>query len=190
MTDRALNGARRAPAGNLVDHADPQAVKAFHRCFVTGVTVVTVIDDDQPRGLAVNAFASVSLDPPLVMVCIARSAKTYEAFFRSETFGVNLLAADQVDVARRFAVSGGDKFAGLDWEPGPYGSPMLRGGMAFLEARLESRIEAGTHVLFVGRVLDAQANASEPLIYWDGQLWHPDRLRNLQEPSSTQQEAR
>jgi len=176
-------------AGTFEGHADPEAVRAFHRCFVTGITVVTLRVDDEPRGLAVNAFASLSLDPPLVMVSISRTAQTYEAFFATDVFGVNLLAADQADVARRFAVSGGDKFAGLDWQSGPHGTPMLEGSMAFLEARLENRIEAGTHVLFIGRVLEARASGKEPLIYWDGGLWHPDRLRSLQDPSSTPQEA-
>jgi flavin reductase (DIM6/NTAB) family NADH-FMN oxidoreductase RutF len=159
--------------------ADADAVRAFHRCFVTGVTVVTTLTDGEPRGLAVNAFTSVSLEPPLVLVCISTDAKSYESFFTSSTFGVNLLAADQSDVARRFALSGGDKFAGVDWEHGPYGAPLLAGGVAFLEACLETRMHASTHTVFVGRVLDARSSDREPLVYWDGHLWHPDRLRSL-----------
>ena len=151
--------------------ADPEQVREFHRRFATGVTVVTAMHDGAPRGLAVNAFSSVSIDPPVVLVCVSNQAATAPALHEADHIAINMLADDQVAVARRFAVSGGDKFAELDWRLGRYGAPLLDGVAAYLEAEIERRIPAYTHTIFLARVLDATAHDRTPMIYLDGRFF-------------------
>jgi flavin reductase (DIM6/NTAB) family NADH-FMN oxidoreductase RutF len=154
-----------------VNAANPEAVRQFHRSFATGVTVVTAMHEGQPRGLLVNAFSSVSLEPPVVLVCVANQAATAPALLGTSHIAVNTLAADQEEIARRFAVSGGDKFAGLDWQPGQTGAPILAGTAAHLEAEIEQRIPAYTHTIFLARVVTASAHGRDPMIYLDGQFF-------------------
>src|SRR3954469_17967619 len=101
----------------------PDLMKQVNRQFVTGVTVVTVMDGEQPRGLAVNAFASISLDPPTVMVCVQRTSSTHDCLFRADHLAINILSTAQLDVVSRFAAKSADKFAGLDWRPGAVRRP-------------------------------------------------------------------
>lgn len=151
-------------------------VRRVHRSYATGVAVVTTAVDGQPYGLAVNAFSSVSLDPPLVLVCVSTTAQTHEHLLRGEHVGINFLAHDQVDTANAFARSGGDKFATVAWRPGESGVPILDGVAAHLEFRIQQRVEAGTHTIFIGAVLDADAPARPPLVYYDGRYFDGARL--------------
>jgi flavin reductase (DIM6/NTAB) family NADH-FMN oxidoreductase RutF len=143
---------------------EPADVRAFHRGFPTGVTVVTAMGPTGPKGLVVNAFASLTLDP----------------LFRAHGFAVNVLACDQLGVARGFARSGGDKFADTAWEPGRLGAPILEGSSGVVEAELERRLQVGTHTIFVGRVVHVRLSERKPLLYWEGQLWQPDNLQALE----------
>lgn len=161
------------------DHAPLDDVRAFHRNFPTGVTVVTAMGTDEPKGLVVNAFASLTLEPPRVLVCIATAAQSYQTLFQATGFAVNVLAADQAHIAKSFAVSGGDKFAGIDWEPGVLGAPILQGTAGVVEAELENRLDVGTHTVLVGRVLDVRLGERQPLVYWEGRLWEPSSLRPI-----------
>lgn len=156
--------------------ADPEEVRRFHRRFATGVTVVTTMHEGLPRGLAVNAFASVSLEPPVVMVCVAKQAATAPALHESDHIAINMLAADQTEVARRFAGSGGDKFAGLEWRPGTTGSPLLADVAAQLEAEIERRIPAYTHTIFLARLLSVTVYDRPPMIYLDGRFFNSAAL--------------
>jgi flavin reductase (DIM6/NTAB) family NADH-FMN oxidoreductase RutF len=151
-------------------------VKAVHRCFPSGVAVVTTALDDTPYGLAVNAFSSVSLEPPLVLVCVKTTAQTHDHLYRGEHIGINFLAHDQASVASVFATSGGDKFAELSWRAGTSGVPILDGVCAYLEIAIEQRLPAGTHTMFVGRVVEADATAHPPLVYFDGGFYDGARL--------------
>lgn len=144
---------------------DLDTIRAFHRQFVTGVTIVTAMDDEQPRGLAVNAFSSISLAPALVLVCIAKTSSTHEPLFRAERFAVNLLAHDQADVAAHFATKSPDKFRQVSWQKGAHGCPVLNGSCAWLEAEVRERLRASTHTIFIGRVLAASSVATPPLVY-------------------------
>lgn len=144
-------------------------VRAVHRRYPTGVTIVTVADaDGQPRGLAVNAFSSVSLDPPLILVAVNANASTYPWLFTAEHIGVNIVAESQVDVVRAFARSGGDKFAGLDWHPGVTGAPVLEGTAGYFELAVRYKIPAYTHTIFIGEVVEAAASDQPAMIYLDG----------------------
>lgn len=168
--------AAAAPAGALAD-----AVRQVHRSYPTGVTIVTVAVDGAPYGLAVNAFASISLEPPTVMACVAESSQTHPHLLRGDHFAVNVLAHDQAAVAAAFARSGGDKFAALRWRPGRCGSPLLEGAAAHHEVEVESRTPAHTHTIFIGRVVDAGSAGSAPLVYLGGRLYDGDRLHPARE---------
>ncbi|KPI18979.1 flavin reductase domain protein FMN-binding protein [Actinobacteria bacterium OK074] len=147
---------------------DPDLVRGVHRKFITGVTVVTTDDDGAPRGLAVNAFASISLDPPMVLVCVQRGSATHPALHRASHLGVSILAADQLDVAKVFATKGEDKFGRVSWTPGAFGAPLIDGACAQLEVEIGERLEAGSHTVFTGRVVTARHDDLAPLVYSGG----------------------
>lgn len=144
---------------------DLDLMKKVNRQFVTGVTVVTAMDDEVPRGLAVNAFSSISLEPPTVMVCVQRTSSTHDCLFRSDHLAINILSTDQLDVVNRFARRSPDKFADLDWVPGPFGSPMIPRSAAQMEVAIRERLQASTHTVFICRVVHAEASDRHPMIY-------------------------
>ena len=160
---------------------DADHLRAFHRKFVTGVTIVTTMERGAPRGLAVNAFSSVSLDPALILVCVAKTSSTYEPLFRAERFAVNLLAGDQAGVARHFATKNPDKFRDVRWHMGEHGSPILDGACASLEAEVRERVRAATHTIFIGRVLAAACLDAAPLVYMGAGFYDGARLEPAQE---------
>ncbi|GAA2314231.1 ester cyclase [Streptomyces kunmingensis] len=147
---------------------DPDLVRGVHRKFITGVTVVTTDDAGTPRGLAVNAFSSISLDPPMVLVCVQRSSSTHPALHRATHLGVNILAADQLDVAKTFASKGEDKFADIRWAPGEHGVPLIEDSSAQVEVEIAERLEVGSHTVFTGRVVSARHGDRAPLVYSGG----------------------
>jgi len=137
--------------------------------FATGVTVITAVSDGQPAGLAVNSFTSVSLEPPLVAFCAAKSSTTWPAIQRAGSFCVNILAEDQEDLSRRFAMKGGDKFRGVGWRAGESGSPILQGVLAWLDCVTEAEHDAGDHLIVVGRVLGLDVFRERgPLVFFRG----------------------
>lgn len=158
---------------------DAETIRDVHRQFVTGVTVVTTVDGDTPRGLAVNAFCSVSLEPPLVLVCVQATSATYPTLFRARHCAVNILAADQLPVLEVFAAKGTDKFATIDWYPGIHGSPIIDGSAASIEVEIGERLRAASHTVFIGRVVDARTRQTDPLIYRSGQFFAPSALTPL-----------
>jgi len=163
-----------------VESATDDAVRQFHRRFATGVTVVTTAVDGTPHGLVVNALSSVSLEPPLVLVCISQTSRTYPRLFDAELFAVNVLAHDQADVAALFARSGADKFAGVSWSAGRYGPPILDGVAAAVELEVVTRMPAYTHTIFVGRALATVVTDAPPLIYHHGQFFDGAHLEPAQ----------
>lgn len=157
------------------------AVRSVHRNYPSGLTIVTTLDADQPQGLAVSAFSSVSLDPPTVMVLVAYTSSNHGRFYTADTLGINLVSTDQVAVARRFATSGGDKFAGLAWHRGPNGAPILEDSFGHFEIAIQERILAHTHTMFIGRVLSAGFKTeASPLIYVRGGFYDGGRLVALE----------
>jgi flavin reductase (DIM6/NTAB) family NADH-FMN oxidoreductase RutF len=126
--------------------------------FATGITVVTA-GGDGPHGMTANAFSSVSLDPPLVLVCVARTAVMHDAILGCGSYAVSVLGGEQEQVARYFAdcrrPRGVAQFDGIGWRAGPYtGAPLLDGALAWLECELAEVYEGGDHSIFLGRVLD------------------------------------
>lgn len=137
--------------------------------FATGVVVVTGATEDGPAGLTCQSFSSLSLDPPLVLLSTARSSTTWPRIAATGRFAVNVLAADQQDVSTRFAISGGDKFAGQGWHPGALGNPLLDGAIAHVECDIDATHDGGDHVIVVGRVRALEApglDAGSPLVYY------------------------
>lgn len=138
-------------------------------CFASGIVIVSAIDDDKPVGFTCQSFFSVSLDPPLVALCPSRTSKTWPKIRRNQVFCVNVLASGHSDLSQSFALSGSDKFHGVDWVPAPSGSPRISGVSAWIDCRLEQEHVAGDHILVVGRVnaLGYDPNHS-PLLYHRG----------------------
>jgi flavin reductase (DIM6/NTAB) family NADH-FMN oxidoreductase RutF len=112
----------------------------------------------------------------LVLVCVKSTAQTHDHLYRPQHIGINFLAHDQIDIASVFAHSGGDKFARLAWHPGASGAPVLDQVSAHFEIAVEQRLPAGTHTIFIGRVIEAEATGRPPLAYFDGAFFDGDRL--------------
>jgi flavin reductase (DIM6/NTAB) family NADH-FMN oxidoreductase RutF len=138
--------------------------------FPTGVTVVTTLDDDEaPVGLTCNAFASVSAEPPLVLVSLDRTSNTLAALRRCGRFVVNFLAAGREEMATRCAGKGRDKFVPIAWEPTRHGLPVLHeDSIAHVACEVVQEIEAGDHMLFIGHVFEARPPDPDavPLLYF------------------------
>lgn len=143
-------------------------MKSVLSSFCTGVAVVTACEaDGRPAGMAVQSFSSVSLEPPLVCFCPARTSTTWPRIRAAGAFAVNILAADQQDLCRRFAVTGGDKFRGTAWRPGGNGAPLLDGALATVECELEAVLDGGDHEIALGRVTALTAHREgAPLLYF------------------------
>ena len=137
--------------------------------FPTGVTVITAMDGDTPAGLAVGSFSSVSLEPALVGFFATHTSSTWPRIRDAGVVCVNILSEDQEEVCRRFAMSGGDKFAGLGWTPTGSGSPLLEGALAWIDCDIDSVVEAGDHVLVLGKVRDlGVGHEGSPLVFFRG----------------------
>jgi len=134
--------------------------------FASGVTIVTTEHEGTDYGLTVASFASLSLSPPLVLVCISKSSSSHEPIAASGKFGVSILASDQEAVSGRFASRGGDKFAGLDVRRGTLGLPLVGNALATLECRVRDQVVGGDHSIFIGEVVDTQTREGAPLLYF------------------------
>lgn len=149
---------------------------AFRRTlgmFATGITVLTTrAADGSPVGLTVNSFNAVSLSPPLVVWSLSRHLAQREAFERCEYYAVNVLAADQEALSRRFASKDADRFAGLAWDEGIDGTPLLRNCCAHFEVRNGVRHEGGDHLVFVNEVVRFERFERNPLLYFAGAYRH------------------
>lgn len=137
--------------------------------FPSGVVVVTTEDEDgTPHGFTASSLCSVSLEPPLLLVCLAHRARSYEAFARASRFAISMLAADQEHTALRFAGGLGDKFAGGGLTRTPRGALVVSDALATLECLTTHRHQAGDHMVLIGQVIDAQTNSRlAPLVYVD-----------------------
>jgi flavin reductase (DIM6/NTAB) family NADH-FMN oxidoreductase RutF len=141
----------------------------------TGVVVITAMNDSGPVGLVVGTFTSVSLNPPLVGFLPAASSTSFPHVRAARSFCANVLTTDHRDVCRAFATSGGDKFAGLSWQPAPItGSPILDGVAAWIDCSIDAVHEAGDHFFVVGEVLQLEVAATSPaLLFYRGSYTYP-----------------
>jgi flavin reductase (DIM6/NTAB) family NADH-FMN oxidoreductase RutF len=137
--------------------------------FATGVAFVTAAPDGEPTGLIVNTLTSVSLEPPLVSFNPSRSSLTWSRMRRTGRFGVNVLGRRHEPFAIRATPAGADRFAGLDWELGRSGVPLLNDALACLECEIVAEHSAGDHWIVVGRVDDLRVSpVNAPLVYFAG----------------------
>jgi 3-hydroxy-9,10-secoandrosta-1,3,5(10)-triene-9,17-dione monooxygenase reductase component len=147
----------------------PEHYRATLGHFCSGVTIVTSTSDDGPAGLTCQSFSALSLDPPLILLCPGKGSTSWPKIEAAGAFCVNVLADAQEELCRGFAMKGTDKFAGVGWSPGPFtGAPVINDVLAWIECRLEQVVDAGDHVIAIGRVLDLQAKDGRPLLFFRG----------------------
>jgi flavin reductase (DIM6/NTAB) family NADH-FMN oxidoreductase RutF len=164
------------------DKIDVNELRRALGCFVTGVTVVTTIDTEgEPRGFTANSFTSVSLDPPLVLACVAKRARSCDIFRNTRAFAINILQEDQKDVSATFASSRADKFDGLPWTAANTGSPVLQNCAAWLDCDMHDQVEAGDHVILIGRVVEFAHSPRTPLGYYSGSYVGFDSTKGIVE---------
>ncbi len=153
---------------------DPRALRNAFGVFMTGVTVVTSHDaQGHPIGFTANSFSSVSLDPPLVLVCLANSSKNYDALIAADGFAVNILSETQIEVSNTFARPVEDRFASVKWRQGPAGSPLIDGSSAWFDCAMHKTVEAGDHVILIGEVKAFDNTPSPGLGYVRGAYLTP-----------------
>ncbi|MDQ3246128.1 MAG: flavin reductase family protein [Pseudomonadota bacterium] len=150
--------------------SDPRTLRDALGCFATGVTVVTCFDaDGRPFGLTANSFTSVSLDPPLLLVCIHRDATCALALTASEHFAINVLQTGQQPASIRFSRRDEERFGANDWSPGEFGAPVLKESLGVFECERHAVHEGGDHHILVGRVLKASFDPNlDPLLFFRG----------------------
>lgn len=138
--------------------------------FATGVTIVTLLDDSgRPQGLTANSVTSVSLNPPLLLVCVDRAAVSFPSFKEGRGFAVNILREEQEELSRRFASRVEDKFEGVPYRQGVLGAPLLNDCLGYLECRIVQAYPGGDHVIFVGEVLRGETSDGRPLLFYQGE---------------------
>jgi 3-hydroxy-9,10-secoandrosta-1,3,5(10)-triene-9,17-dione monooxygenase reductase component len=137
----------------------------------SGVTVVTAREGDEPVGMTAASFSSVSLDPPLVLVCVAHAANSHDGLVGAPGFAVHILGSGQAEVSARFAEPGPEKFDDYPYEPGPFGAPLLPFGVALLVCARHAALDGGDHTILVGRVVDTGLAGTDPLIYCNRGYW-------------------
>jgi 3-hydroxy-9,10-secoandrosta-1,3,5(10)-triene-9,17-dione monooxygenase reductase component len=137
--------------------------------FCSGITVVTAIDEGMSVGLTCQSFASVSLDPPLVLFVPAKASNSWPHIRSAGHFCANILGEHQEELGRRFAIKGVDKFAGVGWRAGVTGAPLLDGCLAHVECEVQAVHDAGDHDIVVGRVVDLGISGEgNPLLFYRG----------------------
>ena len=163
------------PADNSVADESARRFRDVLGRFCTGVTVVTSMSDGQPVGMTCQSFTSVSLDPPLVLFCAAKTSRAWPLIQRAGFFCVNLLSHDQLELSNGFASKGADKFAGVTWRPSETGAPLLEGVLGWVDCTVYAVHEAGDHYVVVGRVIDLGVeDAPHPLLFYKGQYARTD----------------
>ena len=149
---------------------DPRTLRDALGCFATGVTVVTCLKaDGTPAGLTVNSFTSVSLEPPLLLVCLAKKALSASALIEAEHFAVNVLQTGQQPASIRFSTRDEDRFGATPWSCGEGGAPILEASLGVFECRRYALHDGGDHHMLIGQVVKASFDAAlDPLLFFRG----------------------
>jgi 3-hydroxy-9,10-secoandrosta-1,3,5(10)-triene-9,17-dione monooxygenase reductase component len=154
----------------MTNPIDPLAMRSVLGHFCTGVAVVTGIDVE-PVGLTMQSLTSVSLDPPLILICPQKSSTSWPRIARTGSFCVNVLSAGQHELGLRFARSGGDKFTGVPWHASTAGAPRLDAALAHIDCAVHAVHEAGDHLVVLGRVTELAADGElGPLLFYRGEF--------------------
>jgi 3-hydroxy-9,10-secoandrosta-1,3,5(10)-triene-9,17-dione monooxygenase reductase component len=155
--------------GRLTPEIDPQHFRNVLGHFGSGVAIITSVDDGEPVGMAVQSFSSLSLDPPYVIFAPAKTSTSWPRIKQTGRFCANVLSEDQEALSRGFAVSGGDKFAGVAWHESANGSPILDGCLAWIDCDIDTEHDGGDHTIVVGRVLELDVERDgRPLLFFRG----------------------
>ncbi len=148
---------------------DPDAFRAVLGRFATGVTIVTATDaEGRDHGMTVSAFGSVSLEPPLILVCIERTASMHALLLETAYFAVNILSSRQEELARRFAETGAQRFTGVGYTHGERNIPILNDVLAHIECRRVAQHESGDHTILIGETEAVVVREGKPLLYYRG----------------------
>ena len=142
------------------------------RAWTSGVAVVTAAHNNEQHGMTVSSFASISLDPPLLIVALQKTTRTSEFVSQAQAFGVTILSMDQEEISERFAGRGDDsknRLEGIETETLDTGAPFIKGGLAYFDCRLRQTLEAGTSTIFIGEVVSVRQFEGQPLVYHDRQ---------------------
>ncbi|MBA0126568.1 flavin reductase family protein [Haloechinothrix sp. YIM 98757] len=149
------------------DAADDEHLRAVLGRFCTGVTVITALRQGEPVGFTCQSFSALSLEPPYVCFCPSRTSTTWPRIRRAGSLCVNILAADQEEMGRRFAVSGADKFTGSGWGSSPNGSPLLDGALAWIDGSVEREVDGGDHTIVIARITGSEIRRdASPLLFY------------------------
>ncbi len=168
---------------------DSKALRNAFGSYMTGVTVITAMTDDgKPVGFTANSFTSVSLEPPLLLVCPAKSLSSFDVFANCEHFAVNILSEDQQNISNIFAGSKDDRFSQIDWHTDEQGNPIIDGALTHFSCKTERNLEAGDHHLLVGQVLDFSASEGRGLGYASGGYFSLGLEREAAEISTQQKQ--
>ena len=150
--------------------SDPRTLRDALGCFATGVTVVTCLDPNgEPVGLTANSFTALSLDPPLLLLCVARSSMSADALKQAEYFAVNVLQTEQQPASITFSTRGEDRFQSTQWTIGEHGAPLLMESLSVFECRRDAVHAGGDHFILIGEVVKATFDPGlDPLLYFRG----------------------
>jgi flavin reductase (DIM6/NTAB) family NADH-FMN oxidoreductase RutF len=172
MTDAPKSPINVDPANEFASDSSPIDPRDFRNAlgtYATGVTIITASGSDgKPYGLTCNSFASVSLNPPLVLWSLVLYSSSLSVFQNAGHFAVNVLGASQQALANKFARSSEDKFVGVEWTPGVGNAPLLKDSVANFQCRAVNRYYGGDHVIFLGAVEAYAYNRNEPLLFARG----------------------
>lgn len=166
---------------------DSEVFKNVVGHFASGVTVLTTVEGGQLFGTTASAVSMLSMDPPMMLICLNRSSSTHDAIIRSRVYGINILSAEQGQLARHFGQKTGDKFAGVFYDHSQEGVPLLHGSLATMVCTVEETAQGGTHTIFLGTVTEASASAGEPLAYFRGTFGRLERTKELRAYDGTRE---
>lgn len=159
---------------------DPESLRAAMRAWSAGVTVVTAVYENQKHGMTVNSFTSISLDPAMITISLQKNTRTHEVALKAKAFGLTILSAEQAHLSNVFAgrfKEIEDKFANIKTETLTTGSPLIVGGLSWLDCRIVQTFDAGMNTLFVSEVVAARGTGGgEPLIYHNREYWTLQKL--------------
>lgn len=160
---------------------DPETLRSAMRAWSAGVTVVTAVHENERHGMTVNSFTSISLNPALITISLQQNTRTHELVMKSRAFGLTILAADQTSVSDLFAGRMSDvqdRFASLKTETLVTGSPLIVGGLSWMDCRILQTYDAGMNTLFISEVVAAQGTGSgDPLLYHNREYWKLSPLK-------------
>ena len=147
---------------------DSQLQRKIMGQFATGVTVASTCVDGETWGMTANAVTSLSLDPPLVLVAVARESQTHEKFKTAGCFALNILNDSQQEISDRFAFVGPKDFSGLDFKTAETGAPILKDSLGWVDCQLTEIVSGGDHDIFVGQIVAGEVGAGQPLLFYSG----------------------